>query len=571
MKGGLRTSSWLAPFTASFVATVAYLNALDNPFVYDDHRTILENASLLSDDWRIWFWHDVSRPLVNLSYVLDFRLWGGSPFGFHVTNLALHAFTVLLVVRLATALADDLPRGPFRGDVSVRTAGLTAGLLFAVHPLLSSTVGYISARSELLAAAPFLLALLSGRRWLLGGGAGWWVATIFWCIVAALAKETAAALPIVFLAYHRWVLRRLGGRTRGWRLHGALAGLVTLAGAIRLYRFLAIEHPGSPGVHWLAIADELDVAGRYLARLAIPAGQTIAPHVEPAMSLLDFTAMRGLLIGGALLSAGWWLRLRLPAVSLGLAWFLATLAPSAALVAFGHAEGMAEHRVYLASVGLFLMAGVFATTALASLDRASVLLRTVAIAAGVAVVGSLAARTVYRNAVWDSAVSVWAEAAHRSPKGWLAHTGLGEALHDAGRHHEAIGAFSVAIKLKPQDPLGYFKAALCLAESGRFIDAERTIEELRVRQPASPQVTTGLGVVSFFQRDVDGARRRFHQTLERHPRDVFARRWLAALEGELAGNPAEAVRWCHEVRQLEPASRSGHDCLERYRARASAK
>ena len=57
---------------AALLAGLVYLNALDNPFVYDDYRTIVDNGSIrtLTDPRSIIF-HDVTRPLVNFSYALD--------------------------------------------------------------------------------------------------------------------------------------------------------------------------------------------------------------------------------------------------------------------------------------------------------------------------------------------------------------------------------------------------------------------------------------------------------------------------------------------------------------------
>src|SRR6266542_4036807 len=87
-------STWRTTFLCAFAAALAaivYLNALHSPFVYDDHRTIVDNGSIRTlSDMRSIVWHDVTRPLVNLSYAIDQALWGPAPFGFHLTNVLLH-------------------------------------------------------------------------------------------------------------------------------------------------------------------------------------------------------------------------------------------------------------------------------------------------------------------------------------------------------------------------------------------------------------------------------------------------------------------------------------------------
>jgi hypothetical protein len=152
---------------ACLLAAIAYSNALGNPFTFDDLLEVIDNESIeqLSDVPAILS-GNLARPVVNMTYALDFALWGGrSDFGFHVTNLFLHLLNVLLVFGLARQLFRDVedaaakPRSAAGGAF----AAFAAASLFAVHPLLSEAVGYVSSRSELLGARLFLAACLSFR------------------------------------------------------------------------------------------------------------------------------------------------------------------------------------------------------------------------------------------------------------------------------------------------------------------------------------------------------------------------------------------------------------------------
>src|SRR5262249_42369831 len=76
----------------ALLAAVVYLNALHNPFVYDDARTVVGNPSLQDlHNWRWVLLYSPFRPVVNISYALDAALWGMQPLGFHLTSLLLHA------------------------------------------------------------------------------------------------------------------------------------------------------------------------------------------------------------------------------------------------------------------------------------------------------------------------------------------------------------------------------------------------------------------------------------------------------------------------------------------------
>src|SRR5688572_32795434 len=149
------------------LAGAVYLNALRNPFIYDDYHTIITNTSIERvSNLRAIVLHDVTRPLVNFSYAVDRAIWGPQPLGFHVDSVLLHMLNIALLFWLAWRLAEDQGR-------ERHVPAFAAGALFAVHPMMTEAVGYISGRSELLCTVWFLCGLLSGRRWIRSGGSRW--------------------------------------------------------------------------------------------------------------------------------------------------------------------------------------------------------------------------------------------------------------------------------------------------------------------------------------------------------------------------------------------------------------
>src|SRR4029077_9572125 len=131
---------------AAVLGGLVYVNALHNPFVYDDYHTVAANASIQRlTDLRAIELHDVTRPLVNFSYAIDRALWGPRPFGFHVTNVLLHMLNVMLLFLLARRLEADR-RSRSVSDTAERGAvvAFAVAALFAVHPMMTEAVGYIS-------------------------------------------------------------------------------------------------------------------------------------------------------------------------------------------------------------------------------------------------------------------------------------------------------------------------------------------------------------------------------------------------------------------------------------------
>ena len=130
-------------------AFLFYSNSFGNFFVWNDWTLIIENYlvkdwSNLPEIFTSAFWKpllgeppQIYRPLVLLSFTADFSLWGLNPWGYHLSNLLLHVLNSLLVYSL----------------MGFYTSPLTAcvgSLLFAVHPIHTEAVTYISGRVELL-------------------------------------------------------------------------------------------------------------------------------------------------------------------------------------------------------------------------------------------------------------------------------------------------------------------------------------------------------------------------------------------------------------------------------------
>jgi len=153
----LRGEAVFAVLGLIILSFAAYLNTLTNTFVFDDVYVISGNYFIR--DWKN-FWGlftsgyfaasgELSyRPVVTLSYFMDYSLWHLNPLGYHLTNVILHTLNSVLLFFLVQRMVRNTP-----------TAFL-ASLFFACHPVLSEAVNAISYREDLLAAAFFITAFL---------------------------------------------------------------------------------------------------------------------------------------------------------------------------------------------------------------------------------------------------------------------------------------------------------------------------------------------------------------------------------------------------------------------------
>lgn len=184
-----------------------YANALRwGAFQFDDYNVIVNNPVVHS--WHAW-WSDVGhgiRPLLKLSYTFDWTLGRGA-FGFHLTNLLIHVCNSVLVWFLTIAFL----RQSGKTSLHAMLVGTVAALLFAVHPIHTEAVTYISGRSASLMILFYLGGILCYMTGVQKQSQFYLHVAIPILFIAALAvKEAAVTFPLALMLLHR----RMGG---SWR------------------------------------------------------------------------------------------------------------------------------------------------------------------------------------------------------------------------------------------------------------------------------------------------------------------------------------------------------------------
>jgi hypothetical protein len=567
------SSTWVGCLVVMAAAAVVYLTALPNPFVYDDNRVVVNNPSIVSlSNVEAIAIFEPARPVVNFSYAIDEAVWGLHPFGFHVTNLALHVLAVLLVYFFARRLAEDWDERAPEGAMAVRppVVAFATALVFAVHPIMTEAVGYVSGRSELLCGVFLLSAFLAMRAWMRERTGGWLaLGAVLW-VLALASKEIAVAFPLLVAAYDFWI--HPGEAEDRWlrvsRVYVPIAVVAAIAVTWRLGVFVGREYSDT-SIHWEFLGVELDAIRLYLLLAIVPIGQTIFHSVGRIDSFADPRAVSAILTIAGVVLVIIAARTRQALIAFGLTWFLLMLVPSGVLVLLNRGEPMAEHRVYVAGAGLFLAMGQAIGWLAARFATARPaprwILRT-AVALGIV---SLVGHTLIRNEVWASPVTLWSEAVDQAPAHWLPRQLLGEALHEAGDHAAAIQSFKIALELRPDALEAYNKLGMCEIEAGRLTDAMATFKQLQARDPKSTAALYGFGTIALVEGHPDAARSKYLETITQDPSNIQARRGLAVLAETVGNDPQEALRWCGEIEQIAPGTPGTSDCIARNQDRVA--
>ncbi|HSC28489.1 MAG TPA: glycosyltransferase family 39 protein, partial [Vicinamibacterales bacterium] len=213
---------------------LTYWNSLSGPFVFDDRGSILDNHTIekLWDPSVFSAPHETpvaGRPVVNVSFALNYALGGRDVRGYHAGNVAVHLLCALLVFGIVRRTLQ-LPANQARFGRAGVDMAFAAALIWAVHPLNSEVVNYLTQRTESLMALFYLLVLYAGIRAIDKRVAGrrrlgWEAIAVVSSALGMACKESMATVPLVILLYDRvFVFDSLRRALRDrWPFYTALA------------------------------------------------------------------------------------------------------------------------------------------------------------------------------------------------------------------------------------------------------------------------------------------------------------------------------------------------------------
>ena len=350
------------------------------------------------------------RPLLKLSFALQHALGCGAV-GFHVANVALHAANAVLVYALFAS------RGRFAAGI--------AAIVFALEPVQTEAVTYVSGRSTSLAALFALGSLVAWER-----GRERDLSPLLFAIGLAV-KEYVIVVPLAIALLEGTRGRR--GFTRSLIPHLAVAFVAAvIAFASPSYRLLLTTS--------LGIRSTIENLAAQSAAIPYLLRQAVRPdllNADPRLSTEGSWIAAALIV--SLLVLGIVALRRRPAVALGVLWFFLWLAPTNSLLP--RFDVVNDRQVYVALIGPAWLLGV-------GLARAVGAPRTrLAVAAILAI--ALGTATAWRNRVYLSETAFWADVVGKSPSNARAFNNLGYAQALAGDGVAAERSFQRALDLDP--------------------------------------------------------------------------------------------------------------------------
>jgi Flp pilus assembly protein TadD len=537
---------WIPPLAAAAAAVAVFLPVLQFEFLeYDDLIYVFESplsAALSLASIANAFLEPYFRsyaPLTLLTHAIDLRVWGQDGGMHHLLNLLLHSLNAALVYHVARGIFSS---GSLRiAPESAVFAAFSAALLFAVHPLQSEPVAWISGRKDVLMAFFLLVSFLAYLRWRSGEeDARWLVVSSIVFMFALLSKSTAAAYPLVLLACDRLVL----GRRESWSLLAReKSAMLVAAGVAVLVAVLAGRgHDTSdllagfpPAIRVLL---PIFTPAFYLGQLVWPMGLT--PFTPPAPLPWVFVGAGATVIATALL-----VRRNAPGPLVAWLSFLLLLVPTigGTFMETGM-QPWADRFTYAPLIPVFIAVGAGVCRIPRPQLRFSLL---IVLALGLAAVS----RAQLEH--WRSTESIWTRVVHSSPGLAKGYKNLGSIRYAQGRGEEAIQLFRKAVVLKPAYGEAYSDLGLALSAAGRFDDALEAYRTSIAVEPARVEGYNGYGIALLRTGDARGAYEAFQRGIAVDSAAVKLR-YNAGMAALAAGDTTAAIARFQETAALDSSA-----------------
>jgi len=528
-----------------FSSLAVYINSLSGDFIWDDIEQIVDNPVIkdirnipsffTSDLWRLIDNPTIGsyyyRPFFLLSLAVDYNLWGLNPFGYHITNLVLHALASFLVYQIGRRLFLK------------STPALLGSMLFAVHPVHVESVAWISGRTDPMAAVFFLLSFYFYILFRDGKGLTMLIFSLISYFFSLLSKEIGITLPLLLLVYelsfkpqsviqdkvsHPPLTKGGWGDFRDNKIRILqIAGIYLVISVVYLYiRALVLgdaigQFSASPPFE-KRIYTSFGVILDYLRIMVLPVNLKLLYDVPLRESFFNWQVIFSLLLLAAVFIATLLTYRKDKMVFFMSVWFFITILPVSNIVPMKPTM-MAERYLYIPSIGMCLLGGLMfyriyrAGSSLSLSPYLNILICVPFII--------LSAMTFQRNKLWKDEVTFFAKMSEDAPQHAFSHQNLGDAYRKTGDMDKAITEWQTAIRL----------------------------------YPLHPEANNSLANIALMQGDYQEAVHRYRLALKGRPENSESH-YNLAMALERLGNTEEAISHYREF--IKYASPKHHDIVE---------
>lgn len=471
--------TYLPIFILAVAILIVYYNSLLNPFIWDDLYLIEGNAFIKSwahikDIFATQLFQgsgaesNFYRPIQSITLALDHAIWHLNPIGYHITNILLHILTVVLIYFLLLKLTLD------------NTISLFTSLLFAIHPINTEAITYLSGRADPLSAVFFLSAFITYIKYRENKKIVFYLISLSSFALALLSREGSIILPFLLCLYLA-VFTDKKNRALTGLIPFFVISLIYILARLTVLNF----HETALISHKVALLNRLMTTSRavfiYLSLLILPINLRMERYLITSKTIFEPTTLLSVIGVICIFIVAIKLFRRSRLVFFSIAWFFITLLPYSNIVPLN--AMMAEHWLYLPSIGFFL---IFTTLIFKFFKRVGVY-----IFLGILIAYSLV--TVNQNQYWKNPLIFYPRILKFNPGSWCAHYNLGVVYSRLGLYDDAMNELSGAIALRPDYAGVYYELGIVYFNKGEIDRAISQYEKALELKPGYADAYYNLG------------------------------------------------------------------------------
>jgi len=390
------------------------------------------------------------NPLVWLSFMFDYQLYGLNAGGYHLTNVILHILSALLLFHLFTRMTGAIWKSAFVAAV------------FALHPLHVESVAWVAERKDVLSAFFWMLTLCLYVYYTEKPSEGKYLFVLVCFVLALLSKPMVVTMPVIMILLDYWPLKRFAlhkGNLLLWQLKEKLPFFILSAVLIVITLYTTSAQSNKLIPLSSRIANALVSFVTYLEKTFWPQDMAIFypfPAQVPAGQALGAFLLI-IVISVVVIAAA----KRLPYLFTGWLWYIITVAPVIGIIQIAtDPEAMADRYTYLPSIGI----GIMLAWGVPLLFPGANTRRKILFPAGIIVAAILAVISWQQCGYWKNSAAVFSHALRVTKDNYLAHNNLAAAMDDKDRIKDAVNHYNEAIFIKPDYANAYCNRGLAYAK-----------------------------------------------------------------------------------------------------------
>ncbi|OGL39596.1 MAG: hypothetical protein A2043_00970 [Candidatus Schekmanbacteria bacterium GWA2_38_9] len=491
---------------------LVYGNSFKVPFHYDDRVLILENENLHSlERFFKKEFPSSNRPVLMLSFALNYSAGGVNPAGYHLVNLIIHILTAFLIylITLGLLLKKETEKNP---DCFV--VAILASLIFLIHPLATESATYISSRSSLMSCFFYLLSLYffvkgsaEDRESIVFSSA-----CIFSFLMALGSKEIAITLPLITVLSDYYFIsdgdrKKIFSNFRRFHLPLAISAIVVIL--LKFSYAIRLESPDRVErgfySHILSTAYALIF---YLKKFFLPLNLNIDPDFKIFDSVFHSGIVVILFAALMLLITAVKLYPEKKIISFSIIWFFITLSPHFLIRL---RDIGAERWLYLSLAGFgFFSAGLFVELKNVFQKKG----KNIFVGSILLIIFLFSATTIARNKVWENGISLWADAVKKSPNKFRPYNNLGEAYSAMGEIDMALQEYEIASRLNPMADRVHYNLGNAYSKKGEIDPAIASFTRATELNPSYAKAYNNLGSIYLNNGNLQKAEEMFLKTVK---------------------------------------------------------